>query len=884
MTNTPVPDDEKRSYAGTFALCAGALLAVGLWAVVDEFFLRRSWKEYQAEFSRTEIARARDEIAVGEAKLAEDPEYGTLVAQLDAARAALENGEAGARLRDLRRQLAATRIRVGELDQELRFVKSELEETRYEYDHALQTGHATTDVQARIDVLNTHKTEVQDVFETAMAEAQRLEDEIEAMHADVKRVEDTLVDRRADVEAVYQRLDGITVLNVNLDVPLAGRFGLQVPPVPRIHQVVLEEFDRSNFDTPIARVDRCESCHIGINKRGHEAAANPLKTHPDREVLLGRHPPEKFGCTSCHAGQGAAVNSPEMAHGEVKHWEHPLRRGEEIQASCIACHQDVKGLGGAEAIARGELLFEQLGCHGCHLTAGYDGLPKVGPSLRRVGAKLDGTWLVSWIENPHDVRPRTRMPNFMFEREQAVSIAAYLLEAARAESEAWSEAHPLPRGLQSDAAAVARGKGLVESLGCQGCHAFAVDEVAGVLGDNKDIAPNLGAIASKVGPRWVYYWVRNPHGYSPTARMPNLRLTDEEASAVTVYLMTLGTPTRSDPALEARLRAPERIDAGQRLARKYGCFGCHDIAGMENESRIGVELSAFGSKVLEEFFFGDETDIPQTWDAWTYHKLKNPRIYATKWIEQLMPNFDLADADIDALRVFLASRVSEKVPAHYHFANGGRSHDLVAGRRLVAFYNCTGCHILEGKGGDIRRHFEGREALAPPNLLGEGDKVQSAWLYRFLKGPIPIRPWLQVRMPTFGFDDGEANALTAYFDALDRVEVPYAYLDRAAFSHTRVEAGRTLMAREYLDCFSCHQQGDRKPEGPPEGWAPDLAMAHERLNPDWIVKWIRDPQQLMPGTKMPSFYPDGPPDILGGKDEQQIEAIRDYIWTLGSSS
>ena len=31
------------------------------------------------------------------------------------------------------------------------------------------------------------------------------------------------------------------------------------------------------------------------------------------------------------------------------------------------------------------------------------------------------------------------------------------------------------------------------------------------------------------------------------------------------------------------------------------------------------------------------------------------------------------------------------------------------------------------------------------------------------------------------------------------------------------------MSKDYFNCFSCHQQGDKHPEGPPEGWAPDLA-------------------------------------------------------------
>jgi hypothetical protein len=58
-------------------------------------------------------------------------------------------------------------------------------------------------------------------------------------------------------------------------------------------------------------------------------------------------------------------------------------------------------------------------------------------------------------------------------------------------------------------------------------------------------------------------------------------------------------------------------------------------------------------------------------------------------------------------------------------------------------------------------------------------------------------------------------------------------------------------------------------------------MARQRLNPSWIIKWIQDPQKIQPGTKMPSFYPGGPDDILDGKDDRQIEALRDYVMSLG---
>ena len=58
---------------------------------------------------------------------------------------------------------------------------------------------------------------------------------------------------------------------------------------------------------------------------------------------------------------------------------------------------------------------------------------------------------------------------------------------------------------------------------------------------------------------------------------------------------------------------------------------------MDKESRIGVELTTFGSKHLDELFFGNQTNIPETWNDWTFHKLQTPRIYQTKDVEQLMP-------------------------------------------------------------------------------------------------------------------------------------------------------------------------------------------------------------------------------------------------------
>jgi len=206
---------------------------------------------------------------------------------------------------------------------------------------------------------------------------------------------------------------------------------------------------------------------------------------------------------------------------------------------------------------------------------------------------------------------------------------------------------------------------------------------------------------------------------------------------------------------------------------------------------------------------------------------------------------------------------------------------VVEGCRLAHQYNCIGCPQIENTGGFIRKYHEKDPGFAPPPLEGQGEKVQSSWLFAFLKEPLPLRPWLQARMPTFGFTESEANLLVSYFNGLSKVEVPYTFFDDRRVPKEHLDAARVLFSRDYFNCLSCHMQGEKKPEGPPEGWAPDLNLARNRLRPEWIIKWLQDPQKIQPGTRMPSFFPGGPDNILGGKDDRQIEAMRDYIMMLG---
>jgi mono/diheme cytochrome c family protein len=237
------------------------------------------------------------------------------------------------------------------------------------------------------------------------------------------------------------------------------------------------------------------------------------------------------------------------------------------------------------------------------------------------------------------------------------------------------------------------------------------------------------------------------------------------------------------------------------------------------------------------------------------------------------------------------------------------------GRRIVKSHNCQGCHVIEGFGGSFRS-LVADSSLAPPIIQGEGAKVQSDWLFSFLKAPKTgqIRPWLEVHMPTFGFTAGELNDLTKYFASLDRASYPFLARDYVT-DPGRWAAGRKVF--EMLRCKQCHPRNEQEMNAPGvdrASLAPNLQMAATRLRHDWISDWIKRPDEWMPGTRMPTNFPKGDDGkrtspiaalldaptfaadraefarLLGGDEtakaflsdpDQATKALRDYVWSIG---
>jgi len=192
------------------------------------------------------------------------------------------------------------------------------------------------------------------------------------------------------------------------------------------------------------------------------------------------------------------------------------------------------------------------------------------------------------------------------------------------------------------------------------------------------------------------------------------------------------------------------------------------------------------------------------------------------------------------------------------------------GRNLVQRYNCQGCHLIENRGHAIKDVIQD-PALLPPNLAAEGARVQSDWLFKYLHDPsrVKMRPWLGVRMPTFGFSDEQANTVIGYFTSREQRQPflsPFPGADPRDLAVGGVVFG-------LFQCAKCHPAGAEaaKATGVTPDLAPSLLMAHERLRYDWVPSWVKDPQKWVPGTRMPSNFPESSP----GKYDSPVAGVID---------
>jgi cytochrome c2 len=268
-------------------------------------------------------------------------------------------------------------------------------------------------------------------------------------------------------------------------------------------------------------------------------------------------------------------------------------------------------------------------------------------------------------------------------------------------------------------------------------------------------------------------------------------------------------------------------------------------------------------------------------------KLENPRRFdrgkIKTWDEKLrMPNFHLNKQEITDLVTVIQGFSKARMDTDMRPAVTAQRAAIEEGRRIIRDHNCVACHIIGKQGGAIRAKIKD-PGYFPPSLDGEGEKVIPVWLFNFLKGPTTVRPWLNVRMPTFGLNDHETVAISRMFANLDKAEYPFEseYFKLEPATPDLLAGGSKLFTD--FKCLQCHFTEQGKTERDAADLAPNLSLARSRLRPAWIEKWLRDPQALQPGTRMPAYFPDmksPDPQTLGGDAALQIKALKYHVLGL----
>jgi cytochrome c2 len=886
-----------RSTSGWMLVCALLMTISIAWALYDEAFGQRPWKSMQREFV-SRYTRFLDSIKANagksEAEIRESPEYQQLDEEEKAARAEIKPRED-----EIKARVALIQRKLDAVTEPFQNQRGRLTVISYN----IETAHSDAARKRYQDQANAKRAEKISVDMPAEDGKPARTEEYD--YSQLEKLYDELREQKArNLAEQAELLKRPGELAKKRDDYLKNQLiGLGPAQIQSIRNKTADSYDYSILGHQISVgaydiVDRCEVCHAGIREpidikasdlapggpnTEPDAMARAFVSHPDREVLQ-IHNPERFGCASCHWGNGRATTSETKGHGRHRFWLWPMFEKENIEAGCQQCHARDRVTQGADMLNLGRDLFAERGCMGCHRYEGFDretdslagtrslitqlqdqitanekqiradtqrsgevedneeaqrllaqadstrvtnsllaaridqlnlqakylmqDQKKIGPNLKDVRVKLRKEWVPVWLDNPQAFRPGTKMPTFwrfaahtdegpdMRDKDagdQIKAISAYLWQ------DSFTNALPAqPRGNAG------HGKELFETRGCLACHSIGD-------GDSKtggSFAGNLQRIGEKANFDYIVRWIYNPRDrvapYCPKEKrdltpedyakknlpfvfdtelhsrcpndgaelqvqnmtvMPNFRLSEADARDVATYLFSLSSPpSYADASFmdDANLKEKGRV-----LIKQYGCAGCHEIRGFEEEQRIGKELTVEGATPIERLDFALQTHQAEKGEdplelhkdkphkPWYNHKgfferkIVRPSIYDVGKEKDpkdklRMPQPYLTEEWRVALTTFLLGSVGEEganVPRTlFYTPQDQRRQDIQNGWWVIKKYNCQGCHQLQVGQRSVVQDLpfyqtpEGKDLL-PPRLTSEGARVDPSWLLKFLHDP-----------------------------------------------------------------------------------------------------------------------------------------------------
>ncbi len=499
-----------------------------------------------------------------------------------------------------------------------------------------------------------------------------------------------------------------------------------------------------------------------------------------------------------------------------------------------------------EQSRRGRQLFAQHQCGKCHTASdafGKSPMPELfefAPILQGLGERVRAEWLHQWLLDPHGLRPDTQMPALLPEDcptrvQDASDLVAHFLQAVKNE-----ETPPAV----ADAKLIQNGGLVFHELGCVACHQRPEE----TQHDGQRIP--LHQTAAKFLPQALIAYLEQPERHHPFTQMPNFNLTAEESQSLAAYLLSASAEPTIKPI------PPGDAARGAVLAQSLQCGVCHPGSPMS------------------------PTDLPAKMEAifqkdWSAGGCVAPPAQRGK-----SPVLNLTDDDRAALVKF--SQAGK--------ASLGRDQPAEYVRRQVQELRCIGCHDDSGMAAGLDRwHSESDDLTAHdgnlkkrvlqtrPALDFTGEMLYTSAIESIIAGKNQVRPrpWLGMRMPVFRY---AAPLLAEGFSnnhglAKNRPEA-------FTLDQEKVSIGDALANSKGFGCNTCHAVGELPPTAAFEVQGVNFNLTKERIREPFYHRWMDDPQNVRPGTKMPRYAVGNQSqrtDVLSGDARAQYDAIWHYL-------
>ncbi|MCA9621097.1 MAG: c-type cytochrome [Myxococcales bacterium] len=648
--------------------------------------------------------------------------------------------------------------------------------------------------------------------------------------------------------------------NAEPKLDLSNPVGTLVGPF-QIQQIVTNWMDYKR-DVDIQQVDRCHTCHMGVDNGQYTDASIPAtyRTHPRRDELLGPHPISKFGCIACHQGQGRATD--DFAHSrwilEVKHdherwhyvgdhyWEDPLlptgkmtkividdlndtfevKIGKGKKAKLELEHRNPQGTV-EDHESTEEMLYADIQSQLQTVIDGDDKLKgKWTAVVRRIDNRVelgmevaaDAAAKGEKVETPDKFQiffPKLELPEMLgFGRVHELELKDATLFHAK-----------LPPSVPVRARnEVAQGK----TINTAETYSYTPPSGAAGLQIPDDMRSRLieglpeiesGCLRCHNSDADLY--PRKSKFEYVTAKLAYEKAQAELDKDAEAYAKKHGTTdlpkVPEDPAEVASL-APT-LDEGKALFRQLNCTGCHLLEGWEGNRNAGPQLNDISAKVDPKWIltwlrdprgWRAKTSMPNLWPRPLDPASKVPYAEGSpeyqKWITERTEE-TLAIASY----LYEMSENPKKLPgggdadqalrekiAGYADVDGA---DADYGKQVFEAYGCQGCHANVDGGADLPEAWRLRERDIAPTLSNLANKTNPDRVAYWVENP--SRYWHGTSMPNLRLDRREAASVAKYLTSLKSEPT-------RAVDVTDAEVAMVTDPKKRAEIVTCERAGGRK--------------------------------------------------------------------------